>query len=839
MVPYTQSDRPLEVKTPLGKDALLLTRFDGTEAISQLFRFHLDLLAATETPVKFDKILGQAVTVRVDQTDNRKRYFHGIVSRFTQAGRSDRGFGVFRAEVVPKFWILSKTIRSRTFQHLSVPEILRQVLIGFDVTYRLIGTYPERDYCVQYRESDFQFASRLMEEEGISYFFEHDDGSHMMIVTDRLNLMVDGQSSVIYDEEEGATASDMRITSWEKTQNLGSGDFTFWDHCFELPGNHLEAKKKLTHVVTAGTVHHKLRVGINDDWEVYDYPGPYARRFDGVDVAGIPQPQGIAHIFEDRDRAIQIKMQQEESAAIDIHGVGYCGNFSAGHKFILKRHFDADGEYLLTRVEHKAILEDYQSGDHAPFQYSNAFECVPSSVHYRPPPVTSKPLIPGVQTATVVGPPGEEIFVDKYGRVKVQFHWDREGKNDANSSCWLRVSQFWAGKGWGAFFWPRIGHEVVVAFEEGDPDQPIVMGSVYNAENMPFFKLPFCKDFAGIKSESARGNQHEHYNGIVMVDRKGEEHISIHSERHMVFNTEFDKMYKTGRYHGERVPVGRTVTVGRIPGVDGGGSGGGVSPPLAEPQPAGFVGMNSVAVYGINSQVATPLNFQLAVGSNLQLCVNPSGLAAACTAAYSMPEWLTKLGGSGVGGNLAFTLGTNTTFVVGQVLDINMGPKRIKINVNELADGNNVATAIISWVIVAACAAYIIAYEVAKRDYDRSLVVLICTTVIEVALVVLLAFQKLQYDVESKEDPTYVTGYKASSNDSHLGTQADSRGCAWATGILTVVAVAAIVTAEVLIMTGETNLQHHEDDTVAQERAANQNAREHGIPDDYRLDYQG
>lgn len=562
MATYTQSERPLELTTPLGKDVLLLTRIKGHETISRLFHFDLEMLASAKAEVKFEKILGQAVTIRIDLTNGDKRYFNGIVTKFSQAGRSDRGFGRFRAEVSPSLWTLTKKIRSRIFQHLSVPEILHQVLVGFEVSYRLVGTYPARDYCVQYRESDFDFASRLMEEEGIAYFFDHHHGTHAMVVTDRLSQEVEGQSMVIYDDDRGALASEMRITAWEKAQELRSCEFTLWDHCFELPGNHLEATKKITEKVKVGTVTHQLSLGVNDEWEVYDYPGAYAQRFDGVDSSGSPQPHGIKEIFEDGHRAIQIRMQQEETASIDIQGEGYCGNFSAGRKFELKRHFDADGEYLLTQVEHEAVLEDYQSGDVAAFKYSNRFHCVPSAVHFRPQPVTAKHVIAGVQTATVVGPPGEEIFVDKYGRVKVQFHWDREGRRDASSSCWLRVSQFWAGKKWGAFFWPRIGHEVVVVFEEGDPDQPLVIGSVYNAENMPWFTLPLCKDFAGIKSVSTRGNAHEHFNGIVMVDRGGQEHLAIHSERHMIFNAEFDKQFHAGRHHGERVPGNRTVTVG-------------------------------------------------------------------------------------------------------------------------------------------------------------------------------------------------------------------------------------------------------------------------------------
>ena len=765
MATYTQSERPLEITTPLGKDALLLTGFRGVEATSQLFRFELDLLAAVQVPIKFDKILGQAVTIRLDLTNGGKRYFNGIVSKFSQAGRNDKGFGKFRAEVVPLFWTLTRRVRSRTFQHMSVPEILRQVLVGFDVSYRLIGTYPPRDYCVQYRESDCNFASRLMEEEGIAYFFHHEKGLHTMIVSDHLNGLVEGQSAATYDEDEGAVASEMRVTKWEKTQILGPGEFTMWDHCFELPGNHLEAKKKLTDIVTAGTVQHKLRVGLNNDWEVYDYPGPYARRFDGMDSSGNPQPVGIDHIFEDRKRAIKIRMQQEETASIEIHGASYCGNFSPGYKFELKRHFDADGEYLLTRVEHEAVLEDYQTGEVPPFRYANRFECVPSVVHFRPQPVTPKPFIAGIQTATVVGPPGEEIFVDRYGRVKVQFHWDREGKMDANSSCWLRVSQFWAGKKWGAFFWPRIGNEVVVAFEEGDPDQPIVLGSVYNRENMPWFDLPLCKDFGGFKSVSVRGNAHEHYNGVIVVDRKGQEHLSIHSERHMTFNTEFDKMFQSGRHQAERVAGHRTVTVGGgIPG--GGGSGGGPSPLWPTPEVQSVLGLNSAVVYGVNLQSAAPINIQLAVGSNLQLCFNPSALASLVQGGVPAPpatEFVAGMLGGGAGGNMQFTLGTSTSFVIGQTYDINLGPRRIVVDVH---DTNLISkpTIALCWLLVAATLIFEIGYALAAAIWntDDSRVILFAAYAVasQVLLTAMVAVQDLDNSMNQKQGTAYRGSYK-------------------------------------------------------------------------------
>jgi type VI secretion system secreted protein VgrG len=429
----------------------------------------------------------------------------------------------FRAELVPKLWLLTKKVRSRIFQHLPVPDILRQMFSGLDVTYEISGTYYQRDYCVQYRESDFDFASRLMEEEGIYYFFKHGEATHQMVVTDVPNQHPDvsGQSNVIYEEVFGGVRKEMRITAWEKSQELRSGEYTLWDHCFQIPGKHLEAKKKTIDSIVVGEVTHKLSVGGNDKLEIYDFPGGYAQRFDGVDRSGGARPQDLKNIFPDSERTVEVRMEQEEASSLEIGGASNCGQFVAGHKFTLERHFDGNGRYLLSCVEHEARLDgNYRSNDALGFSYINRFTCIPVALPYRPQRVTRKPVIAGVQTATVVGPPGEEIFCDKYGRVKVQFHWDREGKKDANSSCWIRVAQAWAGKGWGAFFWPRIGHEVVVVFEEGDPDQPLIVGSVYNAQNMPPFELPQRNNLTGFKSASVRGAPDKNFNGIVFDDKK-------------------------------------------------------------------------------------------------------------------------------------------------------------------------------------------------------------------------------------------------------------------------------------------------------------------------------
>jgi type VI secretion system secreted protein VgrG len=755
MPTYTQAHRPIAIRTPLGEDVLLLTGFQGREAISQLFNFQVDLLAEPKSEIHFDRIIGQNVTVEMRLANEEKRYFNGLVKRFSQGAR-DENFVHFRAELVPSLWLLTKKVRSRIFQHLTVPDILRQVLSGLDVTYETSATYYQRDYCVQYRESDFDFASRLMEEEGIYYFFKHADASHQMVVADaaKQHPSVAGQANVIYEEVFGGARKEMRITAWEKSQELRSGEYRLWDHCFQVPGKNLEAKKKTIDSIVVGEVTHKLRVGGNDKLEIYDFPGGYAQRFDDTDLNGGVRPQDLKNIFPDSERTVNVRMEQEEAASMEIGGASNCGQFVAGHNFKLERHFDGNGQYLLIHIEHEARLDGaYRSNDGLAFSYLNRFTCIPATLPYRPQRVTRKPTIAGVQTATIVGPSGEELFCDKYGRVKVQFHWDREGKKDASSSCWIRVAQVWAGKGWGAFFWPRIGHEVVVIFEEGDPDQPLIIGSLYNAENMPPFELPKSKKIGGFKSASLRGSAHKNFNGIIFVDTKDQEHLVIHSERHMVFNAEFDKEFRTGRNHGERVPGARTITVGGFPG--GGGSGGGpnTSDFWPQPDPLAVFGLNSGVVYGGNFQIAMPLNFQMAVGSNLQICVNPTGFATMfADGTLPLPPDAAQLLGSGMGGNMQLTLGTSANFVMGQIFDINIGPRRIQID----ADTGSMfqsASKVIGLILSSVILLFLIAYGIVTHDAARAALLLILQVTTQILLMIMMDFQKLHKDIHHEKMP--------------------------------------------------------------------------------------
>lgn len=556
---FTQENRVLKITTPLGKDVLLLQGFSGQEAISSMFQFHLDLLAENQRTIAFDSLLGQKVGVSLMLPAGKERYFHGIVSSFSQGGRDQR-FTRYRAEMVPQLWLLTRRVQSRIFQHVSVPEILKQVLEGLDVSYEINGTYQPRDYCVQYRETDFNFASRLMEEEGIYYFFKHTADAHKMVVADTQQSHPD-LGSLIYEELGGGGREEERIYRWEKQQELRSGKYTLWDHCFELPNKHLEAEKIVPDAVSVGTVSHKLKVGGNDKLEIYDYPGAYAQRFDGVDAGGGDSASDLQKIFDDNKRTVGIRMQQETVPALVINGASNCRQLVSGHKFTLARHFNANGLYVITSISHVAQHGFVPSGD-SESHYSNVLTCMPFAVPFRPLRTTPRPFVHGSHTATVVGPAGEEIFTDKYSRVKVQFHWDRQGKSDADSSCWARVGTPWAGKQWGMIHIPRIGQEVIVDFLEGDPDQPIIVGSVYNADQMPPYKLPDNKTQSGVKTRSSLKGGNDNFNEIRFEDKIGSEQLIIHAEKDLLESIENDTTEYVGNDRTLKVEQNQTELVG-------------------------------------------------------------------------------------------------------------------------------------------------------------------------------------------------------------------------------------------------------------------------------------
>lgn len=570
----TQKGRLMSVSTPLGADVMLASAFSGHEAVSQLFFFSIDCLVKQSVDIAFDKLLGQPVLVRLNGANGQSvvRRFHGICRAVIQ-GESDVEYTQYRLEMVPQVWLLTKKTQSRIFQQINVPEILKKVLSGFNVEFKLQGKYEPRDYCVQYRETDWNFASRLMEEEGIYYYFTHADDGHKLILQDTNQVPeVANPTSITYKNVNmSAAQGEEFIFDWGKRQELTSGKVLLWDHCFELPHKHLESEKVIEPTLAVGQANHKLKVANNDKLELYDYQGEYAQRFDGVDPGGGERAGDIQKIHSDGPRTVAIRMQAEATGAVVGHGSSTVRHLIPGHKFNLATNANDKltaplkpaGPYIIMTVTHSAMMQDaYRAGSGETFAYSNSFTTVPAACVLRPQRVTPKPVVPGSQTAVVVGPKNEEIFTDKYGRVKVQFHWDREGKYDANSSCWIRVGTIWAGKRWGVIHIPRIGQEVIVDFIEGDPDQPIIVGSVYNADQMPAYlgqggdpKHKHDPKLSGIKTNTTLGGQG--FNELRFDDTKGAEQIFIHGEKNEDIRIKNDCMENI--MHDRHLTVGNTV----------------------------------------------------------------------------------------------------------------------------------------------------------------------------------------------------------------------------------------------------------------------------------------
>jgi type VI secretion system secreted protein VgrG len=459
---FLQTERPLKLTTPLGADALIISAISGREALSELFHFEVDAMWEDKNnPLNFESLLGKKVTIEVmSKTD--KRHLSGIVTRVTQ-GELDKYFIRYRIVIEPQIWLLTRRVRSRMFQQMAVPDILKKVLEGMDVTDDIRGSFNPREYCVQYHESDFNFFSRLAEEEGIYYYFKHTADGHKLVLADTPLSHDDIPYSpkATYEESSGTEVEEDRVFEWRKEQDIRSGKYTAWDEHFQMPGKHLDATKSITDTVQVGQTQHKLAVAGNNTLEIYEFPGGYARRYD----------QRVSDIFADATRTAGIRMREEAAHSVLIQGRSRHAGFTAGEAFDLSGHFSDDGKYVLTSVEHKA-KQPVHVEDETSFTYENRFECIPAALPYSPPRRAAAPSVRGVQLGTVVGPKGEEIYTDKFGRIKVQFRWDRDGANDSNSSCWMRVATHWAGKQWGAIHIPRVGQEVVIDFEEGNVDYP-------------------------------------------------------------------------------------------------------------------------------------------------------------------------------------------------------------------------------------------------------------------------------------------------------------------------------------------------------------------------------
>jgi type VI secretion system secreted protein VgrG len=494
---FEQTNAALSVTTPFGANKLLLDSFQGSEAISEPFAFALTMRSA-ESGLDPDTIVGKSVTVTFAPKDAPKRYFNGIVSRFGHAG-GNKAFAFYSAEMVPTLWLLTLSRDRKIYQNKTALEIVKAVLGEFGVTFdtKTTGSYNSREYCVQYDETAFDFISRLMEEEGIFYFFKFANASHTMVLADSTGAhtaCADASMLRFFPDQGGRPRLDV-VTELEYESRLVVQKYQVGDYDYLKPTTALVAESS----------------GASGKGKVFLYPGKHAVLADGTERA-------------------KIMSQAEQVQGEVCRGTSYCYPLSAGSKFTLSDHprTALNTSLVVKRLTHSATTE----------HYSNAFEALVATVPFRPLRRTPAPRVSGSQTAIVVGPSGEEIWTDKYGRIKVQFFWDRVGVKDENSSCWVRVSQTWAGVNWGSFFLPRIGQEVIVSYVDGDPDRPLVTGSVYNAENTIPVTLPGMQTQSTIKSRSSKNGTAG--NEIRMEDKKDSEELYLHAQKDMKVEIEND-----------------------------------------------------------------------------------------------------------------------------------------------------------------------------------------------------------------------------------------------------------------------------------------------------------
>ncbi|MCD8482281.1 MAG: type VI secretion system tip protein VgrG [Verrucomicrobia bacterium] len=515
MAKFTQSHRIAAVGTPLADDHLLLRSMRGTENISAPFRYVVEMLSE-DTSVPLLDLMGEGLSIRLNHKDGGGvRYFNGIVADIRQLEPLS-GLHRYEAVIVPWLWFLDQACDCRIFQQMTVPAILADVFKshGFeDFEERLSETYPELEYCVQYGESDLAFVSRLMEEVGIYYFFVHENGKHTLVLADSraAHDPCPGFPELRYIGPGSNTQGPVDVLSWELRMQAKSGQVIVRDFNFAEPSKLLQpdANDEKNHNLAAFTR--------------YEYTGDFSQ--DGGHA-----PSGARQL----DNPAKVRLRAVQADFLSAFARSECRGIYTGHTFKLTEHFrqDQNQEYFITATEHCIELDDYVSGRGTSVPvYTVSFVAIPGTVDYCPPRVTARPAINGPQTAIVVGRQGEEIHTDEFGRIKVQFHWDRDGKRDENSSCWVRVAQNWAGKKWGAFFLPRIGQEVIVEFLEGDPDRPIVTGAVYNGEHPTPYKLPAHKTRSTLKSNSSKDK--EGHNELRFEDKANKEQIYIHAERDM------------------------------------------------------------------------------------------------------------------------------------------------------------------------------------------------------------------------------------------------------------------------------------------------------------------
>ncbi|VVS91538.1 type VI secretion system Vgr family protein [Desulfoluna spongiiphila] len=564
----------------------------------------------------------------------QERYVHGVVSRFEEQEKRGR-FYLYGVTLVPRAWEQTLISDVRIFQEKTVPEIVSEVLQDGGMQsntfeFRTHRTYSPREYCVQYRETNWAFVARLLAEEGIFYYYEFTEADHVLVFGDTpaCHKPISDKAEVLFTPPGQLVDQMEYVNEFRVAENVVSGKHVLKDYAFKTPSYRPSAEKPAESY---------------ENLELYDYPGLLTDEATGTRLAAV----GL-------ERA---RLQKDEYA-----GKSLCRSFAVGHLFTLAHYpyDESNREYLLTRITHRGT-QPQSLQELAPNgkgnTYANEFSCIPSEVPFRPDSI-AKPAVSGVQTAVVTGPEGKEIYTDTYGRIKVQYHWDRLGNRDAKSSCWMRVAQSVSGPGWGAVFIPRIGQEVIVSFIDGDPDRPIVTGAVYNGANMPPYPLPAEKTKSTIKTRSTpNGNG---FNELRFEDLKGEEEIYIHGEKDWNIEIKNDKGQHVGHDETLAVDNDRRKTVGN----DQQESIGNNKDITVAKNHTESVGENMAVTVGKNLDESTGENKAVTVGKNSNESVGENE-----TVNIGVDRTLS------IGSNGVIDVGKNLTETIGQKMTLDVGDK--------------------------------------------------------------------------------------------------------------------------------------------------------------------
>jgi type VI secretion system secreted protein VgrG len=526
---------PITLRSPLPAADLMFQSMNTTAGLSLLGEMELSLLSP-KPDLKAEDLLGRPVTVSVELRDEAKRHFNGHVTRFGLSHHQGRHY-LYQATVRPWLWFLTRTSDCRVFQDLNVPDIVKKVFEDHSVAnfeFKGFRQYRKRAYCVQYRETDYNFVARLLEEEGIYWYFQHTDTEHKLVLVDSQSAhdAAAGCEELPFFANTDEVPPDTEyVSNCSFSEEVRTGKVVLTSYDFERPSTSLEVEKALQRS-------YKL-----SDYEQFDYQGDYVVSADGKQLA------------EDQ-------LDETQTRYARIRGASNAHGLEAGRLLKMRKHprEAQNAEYLVTATTIHAHLNAYESGSRSG-DYQCDFQAIPSQQQFRPARRTPKPFVQGPQTAVVTGPSGDEIFTDKYGRVKVHFHWDRQGPKTDKSSCWVRVSHPWAGKNFGAVHIPRIGQEVIVGFLEGDPDQPIITGRVYNAEQMPPWELPANATQSGILTRSSKGGGYGNANAIRFEDKAGSEQVWIHAEKNQDIEVENDETHWVGHDRSKTIDHDETTQV--------------------------------------------------------------------------------------------------------------------------------------------------------------------------------------------------------------------------------------------------------------------------------------